>query len=74
MAMWTRLCGRLNHTRPQPLPAHFHQTKTGYTPHLNAGPVCFELILDPLFDRIVISALFHVDKVDYDQSGKITQP
>ena len=71
--MWAGLCGCLDHPGPQPLTAHFHQTKARNTPYLNARTVCFELIFDPLFNRIIVSALFHVDKVDHDQTGKIAQ-
>jgi hypothetical protein len=40
---------------------------------LDAGAVVLQAILHPLFNRAVVAVFFHVDEVDDDQSGKVTQ-
>ena len=68
-----RLGRRLDHTGTQTLARHFHQAKAGNTAHLNTRTVGFQLFLHQLFNGGVIATLVHVDKVDDDQTGQITQ-
>ena len=73
MAMATHLCRCLEHTRAQTLTGHFHQAKARYPANLYARTIRFQAILDPLFNRRVVPAVFHVDKIDHDQASKIAQ-
>ena len=66
-------CG-LYHTWTQPLATHFHQAKAGNPPNLDTRAVCFQFVFDPLLNRKVVFALIHIDKINDDQTGKITQP
>ncbi len=52
---------------------HFQQTKAGNTAYLNARPVGLQPVFQALFHGIVITALFHVDIIDHDQPGEVTQ-
>ena len=73
VTMRAALCCGLYHPGTQPLPAHFHQAKAGNAPNLNPRTICFQLVFDPLFNREIVFAFIHIDKVDNDQTGKITQ-
>ena len=73
MAMGARLRGCLQHARAQTLTRHLQQAKARNAAHLDAGPVVLELVLEALFHGRVVLALFHVDEIDHDQTGKIPQ-
>ena len=73
MAMRTRLRGAFQHARTQTLARHLHQTKAGNPANLNARAVGFQLVFQALLDGGVVATLFHVDKVDHDQTGQIAQ-
>ena len=73
MAMRARLGGAFQHPRTQTLAAHLHQAKARDATHLNPRAVGFQLVLQALFDGRVVATLFHVDKVDDDQTRKVTQ-
>ena len=68
--------GRSNHfhhTRAQALAAHFHQTKARDSAHLDPCPIGFQTIFHPLFNGIVVAAIFHVDEVDDNQTSQVAQ-
>ena len=65
--------GAFQHSGPAALTADFHQTEGGYFAHLNAGTVVLQGVLQLLFDRSIILGLIHVDEVDDDQAGQVTQ-
>ena len=67
-------CCRLDHAGAQTLARHFHETKAGNPADLDACAIRFQPVLDALFDRDVVAAIFHVDEVDDDQPGKVAQP
>ena len=73
VAMAARLGRGFQHAGAQALAAHLHQAKARDTAHLNAGAVGFQLVFQALFDGGVVLALFHVDKIDHDQTGKVAQ-
>ena len=73
VAMAAHLRRRLEHAGAQALARHFHQAETGNPADLNARAVCFQLVLEPFFDGGVVLAFVHVDEIDHDQTGKVTQ-
>ena len=73
MAMGARLGRAFQHAGAQALPAHLQKTEARNAAHLNAGAVGLQLVLQSLFDRGIVLALFHVDKVDDDQTRQIAQ-
>ena len=73
VTMRTGLGGGLDHAGAQALAAHLEQAKAGNPAHLNTRTVCFQLVFQLFLDRVVVLALVHIDKVDDDQTGQITQ-
>src|SRR5690606_32179946 len=59
--------------RPQPLTRQLHQPERADPPDLDAGAVGFEAVLHPSLNRAVVAIVVHIDEVDDDQPGKITQ-
>ncbi len=59
--------------RAQALTRHFKQTKRADTADLKTCTVVAHCFLKLAFDRCLIAVVFHVDKVDNDQTGKVTQ-
>ena len=71
MRTWLRC--RLEHARAQTLAGHLKQAETGDAAHLNARAVGFEAIFETLFNGCVVLALFHIDEIDDDETGKVAQ-
>src|SRR6185437_383081 len=60
--------------RTQSLPAHFHQAEMTYMAHLDTGAVVLERLLQATLHHCVVALRLHVDEVDDDQAGQVTQP
>ena len=60
--------------RAQALAAHFHQTKLADRAKLHAGAVLPQRVAQAVFNIAAVARLFHVDKVDHDQTTQIAQP
>ena len=71
--MRARLGRCFQHTRTQTLTRHFQQAETGDATHLNTCAVGFELVFQTFLDRRIVTALFHVDEVDDDETGQVAQ-
>lgn len=59
--------------RTQALAGHFQQTEMGNMPDLDAGAIGAQGFLETLLHLCVVTAAFHVDEVDHDQTGQIAQ-
>ena len=68
-----RLGRGLDHAGAQTLAAHLHQAETRDAGDLDARAVGLEPVLHALFHRRVVAAFIHVDEVDHDEAGKVTQ-
>src|SRR5262249_40937752 len=69
------LVGRaLKHARADALTRHFEQPEVGDMANLDARTIVAQRFLEAALDRAVIALLVHIDEVDDDQAGKVTQP
>ena len=59
--------------RAQALTRQFHQTEAGNLAHLYTGAVVAQCIFQALFYFTLIFRVFHVDKIDHDQTTQIAQ-
>ncbi len=56
------------------LAGHFQQAELGDAPHLGAGAVGLDVILQGAFDLGAVLGLLHVDEVHHDQPAQVAQP
>ena len=61
------------HAGAQALAAHLQQAEARDAAKLDARAVIGEALFQALLDRGVVLALFHVDEIDHDQTGKVAQ-
>ena len=73
-AMRAGLHRRFQHAGADALARHLHQPEMRDASDLDAGAIVLEVILQPLLDGAVVPVLLHVDEVDDDEAGKVTQP
>ena len=73
-AMRARLGGGFEHTRAQPLAAHFHQPEAGNPADLDSRAVVLQRFLHRFLDPPDVARLLHVDEVDDDEARHVAQP
>ncbi len=65
--------GGLFQAGPQALPRHFQQTKAGDAPHLDAGAVQLQGLLESGFHLALMLGGFHVNEIHHDQAAQVAQ-
>ena len=63
----------LQQAGPQALTRHLQQSKGADTADLDAGAVGFQFFLDAPLDVAGVARFVHVDEIDDDQTGQVTQ-
>src|SRR5262249_36340580 len=72
-AIWALFGRAFQHTRTDALPRHFKKAEMRDAADLNARAIVFKALLQSPLHRAIVALLIHVDEVDDDQSGKISQ-
>src|ERR1700747_2008017 len=62
------------HTRPNALPRHFKQAEMRYATDLNARTIVPKAFLEPTLNRAIVALLIHIDEVNDNETGKVSQP
>ena len=73
LAMRAGARGSFEKARAQPLARHFEQAEVADVANLDARAVVLQRILQAALDVPVVALLLHVDEVDHDQAGQVTQ-
>src|SRR5437764_394743 len=73
-AVWAFFGRALQHARADPLARHFEKSEMRDVPDLDARAVVLQRLLQAPFDRAVVALLIHVDEVNHDESGEVSEP
>ena len=74
VAIGTGLIIAFPKSRMHPLPGQFQQAEHAHFTDLNTRAIFFQSLFHSLFNRMIIGRFVHINKINDNQTGQVTQP